>query len=204
MPLEAVEILFKCENYEKSFKSPQGLAFHAKVMHSIIPQEDRKTSEPPVMQSDEELISLSVKDMVENLVTKVVSARARSEGASKVAGKKRHQYAAAFKPEAINAYENVANQESIAESFGVTESQISRWLKKWKTILEDATSSHRKLYLKGRRSTKYLELYEALFKQFLAARSWGHIVNFSWLWSRARKLQLDIDPKVEVKHLQKK
>ena len=39
------------------------------------------------MQSDEELISLPVKDVVENLVNKVVSARAKSEGASKVASK---------------------------------------------------------------------------------------------------------------------
>ena len=171
MPLEAVETLFECENSEKSFKSLQGLAFHAKVMHSISPREYRKTSEPPVMQSDEELIILSVKYVVENLVNKVVSASAKSEGASKVAVKKRHQYSAAFKAEAINTYDNGANQESIAESFGVTQSQISRWLKKRTTILEDAASSHRKLYLKGRRSTKYLELYEALFKEFLAARS---------------------------------
>ena len=47
-------------------------------MHSIIPKEDRKTSEPPVMQSDEELISLSVKDVVGNVVKKVASARAKS------------------------------------------------------------------------------------------------------------------------------
>ena len=46
----------------------------------------------------------------------------------------------------------------------------------------------------------YLELYEELFKEFLAARSREHIANFSWLWSQARKLQLDTDPKVEVKH----
>ena len=50
-------------------------------MHSSIPKEDRKTSEPPVMQSDEELISLLVKDVIKN---KVVSERAKSEGASKV------------------------------------------------------------------------------------------------------------------------
>ena len=99
-------------------------------MYSIIPKEDRKTSETPVMQSDEGLISLSVKDMVENLVNKHVSARAKSEGASKVAGKKRHQYSSAFKAETIydiyDAYDNGANQESIAESFGVTQSKISR------------------------------------------------------------------------------
>ena len=66
-------------------------------MHSIIPKEDRKALEPQVMQSDEELISLLAKGVVENLVNKVVSARAKSEGASKVARKKRHQYSAAFK-----------------------------------------------------------------------------------------------------------
>ena len=38
--------------------------------------------------------------------------------------------------------------------------------------------------LKVRSSTKYLELYEALFKKFSAATSRGHIVNFSWLWSK--------------------
>ena len=148
MSLEAVETLFECENCEKSLKSPQGLTFHAKVMHSIIPKEDRKTSKAPVMQSDKELISLSVKNVVENLVNKVVNKRAKSAGASKVAGKKRHQYSTVFKAEAINAYDNGANQESIAESLVATQSQISRWLKKRKTILEDAASSHRKFYLR--------------------------------------------------------
>ena len=55
------------------------------------------------MQSDEELINLSVKDIVENLVNKVVSAIAKSEEARKVAGKKCHHHSAALKVEAINA-----------------------------------------------------------------------------------------------------
>ena len=76
------------------------------------------------MQSDEELINLSVKDVVENLVNKVVSAIAKSEEARKVAGKKCHHHSAAFKVEAINAYDNGELQESIAESFVVTQSQI--------------------------------------------------------------------------------
>ena len=138
--------------------------------------------------------------MAKTWVNKVVSTRAKSEGASKVTGKKRSQYSAALKAEAVNAHDNLGNQQNIAESFGVTQSQISKWLKIQKTILEDAASSHRKLNLKGRCLTKYLELYEAFFKKILAARSRSHIVNFSWLWSWARKLQLDIDPKVEVKH----
>ena len=61
------------------------------------------------MQIDEELISLSVKDVVKHLVNKVVSTRAKREGSSKVAGKKSHQYSVAFKAEAINAYDNGAN-----------------------------------------------------------------------------------------------
>ena len=122
MPLEAVETFFEREKCEKPFKSLEGLAFYANVMHSIIPKEDRKTSEPPGMQSDAYLISLSVKDVAETRVNKVVSARAKSEGASKVAGKKRSQYSAALKAEAVNAHDNRANQQNIAESFGVTQS----------------------------------------------------------------------------------
>ena len=55
-----------------------------------------------MLQSNEELIRLSVKNVVDNLVSNVVSGSAKSEGASKVAGKKCHQYSAAFKAEAIN------------------------------------------------------------------------------------------------------
>ena len=84
MPLEAVETLFECENCEKLFKSPQGLTFHAKVMHSIIPKEDLKTSKAPVMQSDEELISLSVKNVVENLVIKLSAKGQKVQGQAKL------------------------------------------------------------------------------------------------------------------------
>ena len=76
------------------------------------------------MQSDEELINLSVKDIVENLVNKVVSAIAKSEEARKVAGKKCHHHSAALKVEAINAYNNGELQESIAELFVVNQRQI--------------------------------------------------------------------------------
>ena len=62
--------------------------------------------------------------MAKTWVNKVVSTRAKSEGASKVTGKKRSQYSAALKAEAVNAYDNRANQQNIAESFGMTQSQI--------------------------------------------------------------------------------
>ena len=91
--------------------------------------------------------------------------------------------------------ENEANQESIAQSFGVTQSQISIWLKKRKSILEDAASSHRRLLLKGKLLTKYFKLYKSLFKEFLQARSKGTLFIFpgfgvkleSYNWKLIRK-----------------
>ncbi|XP_065658758.1 jerky protein homolog-like [Hydra vulgaris] len=198
LPLEAVETSVECKHCKKLFKSQQGLAFHVKVIHGISKQ-DCKHSQSQVLQRNEELITLAVKDVLNNIVNKVVSEMKKSEESRQLAGKKRHQYTAAFKAEAINAYGYEANQETIAESFGVTQSQISRWLKKKETIIKDAESSYRRLFLKGRRSTKYLELYEAIYNEFLQARSKGHIVNFSWLWSKARNIQLNIDPNVEIK-----
>ena len=32
------------------------------------------------------------------------------------------------------------------------------------------------------------------------ARSKVHVMNFAWLWTKARKLQTEIDPMVETKH----
>ena len=32
------------------------------------------------------------------------------------------------------------------------------------------------------------------------AISKGHVVNFAWLWTKARKLQTEIYPTVEIKH----
>ena len=115
-------------------------------------------------------------------------------------GKKQHQYPATFKAQAISTCENGVAQETVVEWFGITQRQVSRWLKNKASIMEDATNSHRKLFKEGRKAMKYLQLYDSLFKEFLLARSKGHIVNFGWLWSKARKLQAEIDLNVEVKH----
>ena len=146
------------------------------------------TISQPTKPNDDELLSLAVEDVVNKVVNKVVSTEAKLDGAAKVAGKKGHQYPATFKAEAISTCENGVAQETVAEWFGITQSQVSRWLKNKASIMEDATNSHRKLFKKERKATKYLQLYDSLFKEFLLARSKGHIVNFGWLWSKAGKL----------------
>lgn len=194
MTAKAFKVPIVCYHCGKIFKSLQGRGFHLKAIHNS------KSETTQVLKTNDERISSTVKYVLDNVVNKVVSTMAKSEGAKKMANKKRHQYSATFKAEAISAYKNGASQENIAELFGVTQSQVSRWLKKKQTVLEDAASSHRKQLLKGRRSTKYFELYETLFKEFLKARSKGQVINFSWLWSKAKKIQLNIDPKVDIKH----
>ena len=75
-------------------------------------------------------------------MNKVVSTEAKPDGAAKTAGKKQHQYPATFKEEAIITCKNEVAQETVAEWFGITQSQISRWLKNKASIMEDATNSH--------------------------------------------------------------
>ena len=93
------------------------------------------------------------------VVNKVVSTEVKRDGAAKMAGKKGHQYPAIFKAEAISTCENGVAQETVAEWFGITQSQVSSWLKNKASIMEDVTNSHRKLFMKGRKATKYLWKY---------------------------------------------
>ena len=139
------------------------------------------TISQPTKPNDDELLSLAVEDVVNKVVNKVVSTEAKRDGAAKMAGKKRHQNPVTFKAEAISTYENGVAQETVAEWFGFTQSQVSRRLQNKASIMEDANNSNRKLFKKGRKATKYLQLYHSLFKEFLLAGSKGHIVNFGWL-----------------------
>ena len=86
-----------------------------------------------------------------------------------------------------------------AEQFRINQSMVSRRLKDRHTIMNDAASMHRKLFKKGRKSTKYVELYERLWKTFNDARARGIPVNFHWLWSKARVIQSELDEKQPIK-----
>ena len=55
---------------------------------------------------------MAVDDVVNKVVNKVVSTEAKRDGAAKMAGKKRHQYPATFKAEAISTCENGVAQET--------------------------------------------------------------------------------------------
>ena len=89
-----------------------------------------------------------LKDVVDRLIDRVVVNIAKSTGANKIAGKKRHQYTASFKASAINEYENGVSQEEVAEKFRVTQSQVSRWIKNKENMMKDAASTHRTLFQK--------------------------------------------------------
>ena len=65
--------------------------------------------------------------------------------------------------------------------------------------MKDAASAHQKLFKKGRKSTKHVELYERLWKTFKDARTRGISVNFHWLWSKARVIQSELDEKQPIK-----
>ena len=118
---------------------------------------------------------------MDRLTDRLVANIAKTTGAKKIAGKKQHQYTASFKASAINEYENGVSQEEVAKKVRVTQSQVSTWIKNKENIMQDAASAHRKLFRKGRRATKYINLYEKFFKEFLKARSKGHVMNFAWL-----------------------
>ena len=117
------------------------------------------------------------------------------------ASKKRHAHTATFKAMVINAFEESENvcQDDIAEQFRINQNMVSRWLKDQHTIMKDAASVHRKLFKKGRKSTKYVELYEQLWKTFKDAQARGIPVNFHWLWSKARIIQSELDEKQPIK-----
>ena len=80
-------------------------------------------------------------------------------------GQKWHQYITVFEAGVINDYNKRDCQETIAEKYCVDQSQILRWIKNRTTIMQDAASSHRKLYRKDRKAIKYIHLYEMLCKE---------------------------------------
>ena len=84
------------------------------------------------------------------------------------------------------------SQDQIAQKYGISQSLLSKWLKDKDSIIAAAADKHRKRYAKQRKSTKYLELYRLLFDRLKVTRDKGRKVNFNWLWSKARSIQIDL------------
>lgn len=80
----------------------------------------------------------------------------------------------------------------IADKFHINRSLVSAWMKQKDKIMEQAGNRLSEKLLKIRPSTKHAELFRGLFQLFKEARSKGRRVDFSWLWSKAKKVQKSI------------
>lgn len=186
-----------CNHCSMSFKTNQALALHTKCKHPLAdaepPVKKRNTvnqtlpSPPKEKHSVDSVIEAESKTVLNVVIKRVVGIVGKSEGAKQLKGKKRHKYTAQFKADAINACEDPnESQLTVAEKFGVSQSQISRWWTDRHGIRKDASDKLRKLHTKGRKVRKHIELYSKLWELFKKARANGKRVSFHWLWTKAR------------------
>ena len=177
-----------CPHCDKKFVNNQGLSVHLKCIHGNDLQKSEKNNDSIFTAKKPKVtdhLVKEVKNVVNDLVNKVVSKEAMARGGRERAGKKRVQYTA----EVINALdEEDATQESVATRFNIDQSQVSRYVKNKSQVMKDAADSYRKNLKKGRKCRKYVRLYPALWDKFKKARSRGHRVDFHWMWSKGRTL----------------
>ena len=146
-------------------------------------------------------VRLECRDVLNNIIGKVEGRVAKSEGAKKKAGTKRHSYSAMTKADAIHeCQEDGVTQVSVAAKYGITQDMLSRWVSNKSEIIHQASDKSKRLYRKGRKSTKYKELYKQLLEKFKQARARGQQVTFPWLWSKAWVIQQTLDPSTQIKN----
>ena len=142
----------------------------------------------------------SVVEKVQSVVNYIVETVAVGDQGKEVKDKKkatrgsnvRKKHTAVFKAKVIHQVRPDVSQDQIVQKYGTSQSLVSKWLKDKDSIIAAAADKYRKLYVKQRKSTKYLELYRLLFNQLKAARDKSQKVNFNWLWSKARSIQRDL------------
>lgn len=184
-PMESRKTL-TCEHCGKNLKNQQGLSTHL-LTHGV----KASKSIPPRTSATltEELEQDIIKDVVENLV-KQVECKVKKNNTGKF---KRKSYSSSQKADIIHELLlTESSQVEIGEKYGISQSLLSRWLKKKENIFLDAADSHKKLYRKRRPTTKYIALHQKLWQAFTKARSMGHRVNFHWLKSRATTIQREL------------
>ena len=101
---------------------------------------------------------------------------------------RRNKYTAQFKATVIEKMMPGVLQEHLVEEFNVSQSNISKWLKNKDKIFKETADSNRKTLTKMRVGTKYVRLYSELLTEVRKARSRGYLVNFNWIWTKARKI----------------
>ena len=195
----------ECKHCSMTFKTPQARSVHMKCKHPLADIEPPKKKQKTLKQGElstprknkNPSVDCAIKGEVEivlnDLVKRVVASEAKSEGAKQLKGKKRKNYTAQFKADALHALEDPnESQLTVSERFGVSQSQISRWWADRQSIRKDAADKLRKLHTKGRKARKYLDLYPKLWEVFKKARSDGKRVSFHWLWTKARVIQKEL------------
>ena len=115
--------------------------------------------------------------------------------------KKRLSYPIKFKAQVIEDREKGMKPCELVEKFSnfrLDEPKISRWVKQKDSILKAAASEHKNL-MKIRPSIKYNKLFDHLKIVFDDARAKGQVVDFNWIWSKARKLNRELGKEDEIK-----
>ena len=209
------EVKIPCPSCSQTFKSKQGLAIHRLTKHPT--NSDSEQPVPPIMLPTNSQPADTPAVPVETVASPPVAPpavteldverdetatknKAKSDGAKLNAGRKRHAFPAFYKARALNELDQGATQDIVALKYGVNQAQISRWKDNREKIMKETADSHRKLHKKIRKSVKYQVLYAKLFEEFIRVRSKGHVVNFASLWAKARKIQRELDPSVEIKN----
>ena len=189
----------RCEHCPKTFKNNQGYAVHLKCVH-LKCECDHSENPSHVANNTKRSIDVEVKKVVGKLVSDVTTLLETKEPttidlskekSNRRGSEKRRNYSALFKAEVIEFIEANSpdvTQEKAAEKYSVSQSNISKWWKNKDAIVKEAATKNRKQLTKMRRGTKYDELFAELLKQVKTARSKGYLVNFGWLWNKARKI----------------
>ena len=195
--VDEVKETVNCSHCTVKFKTKQALAVHATCKHPsfepagkkvrIIKESFTTSSEKSI--SIDSIVRSEVQDVLNGVVGKVVGIVGKSEGAKQLKGKECRGYTAQFKAGVIYAYDSPnESQLTVAESFRVSQSQVSRWMKDHINIYRDTYDKLRKLHKKARKLRKYAELYPKLWEVFKTARANRKRVSFHWLWTKARVL----------------
>jgi hypothetical protein len=192
----------------KKIVNNQGYSVHLKYVHP-------ESNKPPVATVDECLLISEVKIVVETIVNDVcasidppvadtVESTSSSSAPKTVVDlmyeipksnrwgrEKRRNYIALFKAEVIeyiDANSPDITQEKATLKCSVSQSNVSKWWKKRVSVMNEAGDNKRNNLTKMRRGTKYDELFKELLEEGKQARLRGYLVNFNWVWNKARNI----------------
>ena len=196
----------QCSHCSKRVKSNGNLVNHLQFKH-LEEQENQENLSYDLASNSSttrDRTKAIVRSVVEKLVSDVVGKVERASPAedcvivedkpkaksNRKGQNRRNKYTAQFKATVIEKMMPDVFQEHLVEEYNVSQSNISKWLKNKDKIFKEAADSNRKTLTKMRVGTKYVRLYSELLTEVRKARSRGYLVNFNWIWTKARKTTL--------------